>query len=91
MAITVVNETNATGLEFTINGITDGSGTPMWSGSLDPSGQPNATNVMDVSGFELYQIVFYTVGYAGEGLASASTPEITDNVLVAFNIDVQPN
>ena len=91
MAITIVNETNAAGLEFTINGLTDGSGTPMWSGSLDPSGQPNATNVMEVSGFELYQVVFYTVGYAGEGLASASTQEITDNVLVAFNIDVQPN
>jgi hypothetical protein len=91
MAITVVNETNAEGLEFTINGITDGSGTPMWSGSLDPWGQPNATQVMDVSGFTLYQVVFYTVGYAGDQLASASTPEISDNVIVAFNIDVQPN
>ena len=92
MAITIVNETNAGGLEFTINGMTDGSGTPMWSGSLDPSGQPNATNVMDVSGYELYQVVFYTVGYAGgDQLASASTQEITDNVTVAFNIDVQPN
>lgn len=91
MAITVVNETNAEGLEFTINGMTDGSGTPMWSGSLNPSGQSNSTLIMDVSGFELYQVVFYPVGYAGDQSAFASTPEITDNVLVAFNIDVQPN
>ncbi len=92
MAITVVNETNAEGIEFTINGMTDGSGTPMWSGSVNPSGQPGSQQVMEVSGFELYQVVFYPVGYTGPNQATyASTPEITDNVLVAFNIDVQPN
>ena len=92
MAITIVNETNAEGLEFTINGMTDGSGAPMWSGSLDPSGQPMATNVMEVSGYDLYQVVFYPIGYTGSDQAAvASTGEISDNVLVAFNIDVQPN
>jgi len=92
MAITVVNETNAEGLEFTINGMIDGSAVPTWSGSLNPSGQPGSQQVMDVSGFELYQVVIYPIGYTGSNqLASASTQEITDNVLVAFNIDVQPN
>jgi hypothetical protein len=91
MAITVVNETNAEGLEFFINGMTDGSGTPMWSGSLAPSGQPNATIVTEVSGYELYQVVFFPVGWNGDQMAPAATPEITDNALVAFNIDVQPN
>jgi hypothetical protein len=92
MAITVVNETNAEGLEFWISGMTNGSATPMWSGSLNPSGQPTATLVMEVSGYELYQVVFFPVGWnGGNQVATASTPEITDNVLVAFNIDVQPN
>jgi ribosomal protein S6E (S10) len=56
MAITVVNGTNAEGIEFTINGMTDGSGTPMWSGSLTPAGQQGSQIVQDVSGFETYQV-----------------------------------
>lgn len=92
MAITVVNGTNAEGIEFTINGMTDGSATPMWSGSLNPVGQQGSQQVMEVSGFETYQVVFYPVGYTGSNqLASASTPEITDEVLVAFNLDVEAN
>jgi ribosomal protein S6E (S10) len=92
MAITVVNGTNAEGMEFTINGMTDGSGTPMWSGSLTPAGQQGSQIVQEVSGFETYQVVFYPVGYTGsnEG-TSASSPEVTDSVIVAFNIDVEAN
>lgn len=92
MAITVVNGTNAEGIEFTINGMTDGSATPMWSGSLTPAGRQGSQIVQDVSGFETYQVVFYPVGYTGSNqLASASSPEVTDKVLVAFNIDVMAN
>ncbi|HVF67517.1 MAG TPA: hypothetical protein VM914_07630 [Pyrinomonadaceae bacterium] len=92
MAITVVNGTNAENLEFTINGMTDGSGTPMWSGNLSPVGQPNSTLVMDVSGFETYQVVFFTVGWTGtDQVASATSPQVTDSVIVALNIDVFAN
>ncbi|MBV9926411.1 MAG: hypothetical protein JOZ96_15440 [Acidobacteria bacterium] len=92
MAITVVNGTNAEGIEFTINGMTDGSATPMWSGSLNPAGQQGSQQVMQVSGFELYQVQFYPVGYTGSNeLASATTPQITDEVIVAFNLDVVAN
>jgi hypothetical protein len=92
MAITVVNGTNAENLEFTINGMTDGSGTPMWSGNLSPAGQQNSQIVIDVSGFETYQVVFYPVGYTGPNeAASASSPQVTDSVIVAFNIDVLAN
>ena len=92
MAITVVNGTNAEGIEFTINGMTDGSATPMWSGSLTPMGQPGSQIVQEVSGFMTYQVVFYPVGYAGPDVAAfASSPQVTDDVLVAFNIDVLAN
>lgn len=92
MAITVINGTNAEGLEFTINGMTDGSGTPMWSGSLNPSGQQGSQQVMEVSGFETYQVVFYPVGWTGPNSAAvAASPQVTDKVLVAFNIDVMAN
>ena len=92
MAITVVNGTNAENLEFTINGMTDGSGTPMWSGNLAPANQQGSQQVMEVSGFETYQVVFYTVGWTGpNSAASASSPEVTDAVIVALNIDVLAN
>jgi hypothetical protein len=88
MAITVVNGTNATGVEFMINGMTDGSGTPMWSGSLNPSGQDGYQNVMEVSGFETYTVAFYTVGYNGDNIASATSPEVTDATAVWLSIEV---
>lgn len=92
MAITVVNGTNAEGIEFTINGMTDGSATPMWSGSLNPAGQQGSQQVQEVSGFETYQVVFYPVGYAGPNQwTAASSPQVTDSVIVAFNIDVFAN
>ena len=92
MAITVVNGTNAEGIEFNINGMIDGSAVPMWSGSLTPAGQQGSQIVQDVSGFETYQVVFYPVGYTGPNEStSASSPEVTDSVLVAFNIDVFAN
>lgn len=92
MAITVVNGTNAEGIEFTINGMVDGSAVPTWSGSVNPAGQQGSQQVMEVSGFETYQVVFYPVGYTGSNeLASASTPEVTDDVIVAFNLDVIAN
>lgn len=92
MAITVVNGTNAEGIEFSINGMTDGSGTPMWSGSLNPAGQQGSQQVMEVSGFETYQVVFYPVGWTGpDQFTGASSPQVTDSVIVAFNIDVFAN
>lgn len=92
MAITVVNGTNAEGVEFTINGMTDGSATPMWSGSLNPVGQKGSQIVQDVSGFETYQVVFYPVGWTGpDQFAGAASPQVTDSVIVAFNIDVFAN
>ena len=92
MAITVVNGTNAENLEFMINGVTDGSGTPMWSGNLSPMDQPNSTIVMDVSGYETYTVSFFIVGWTGtDQVASATSPEVTDNTIVALNIDVDSN
>lgn len=92
MAITVVNGTNAENIEFIINGVTEGSGTPMWSGNLSPMGQPNSTIVMDVSGFETYTVSFFPVGWTGTNqTASATTPEITDKTIVALNLDVDSN
>lgn len=91
MAITVVNGTNAENLEFMINGVTDGSGTPMWSGNLSPSGQQNSQIVMDVSGFETYTVTFFPVGWNGNQMAAATSPQVTDKVIVAFNIDVMAN
>jgi hypothetical protein len=92
MAITVVNGTPATGVEFMICGYVDGSANPaMWSGSLQPAGQEGDANVMEVSGFESYGVFFYPVGYNGDNMASAWSPEVTDNTIVALNIDVDAN
>ena len=92
MAITVVNGTTAENLEFMINGVTDGSGTPMWSGNLSPMGQQNSTIVMDVSGFETYTVDFYPVGQTGtDQTPVATSPEVTDNTIVALNLDVDSN
>ena len=92
MAITVVNGTNAENIEFLIMGVTDGSGTPMWSGNLSPMGQPNSTLVMDVSGYETYRISFFPVGYTGPNSAAfAMSPDVTDETIVALNIDVDSN
>jgi hypothetical protein len=92
MAITVVNGTTAENLEFIINGVTDGSGTPMWSGNLSPMEQPNSTLVMEVSGYETYTVAFFPVGWTGPNTAAmATSPEVTDNTIVALNIDVDSN
>jgi hypothetical protein len=90
MAITVVNGTPATGVEFMICGYVDGSANPpMWSGSLQPYPQDGYQNVMDVSGFETYGIGFYTVGYNGDGMATAWSPEVTDETTVSLTIIVE--
>lgn len=92
MPITVVNNTDAMALEFTINAMVSGSWMPMWSGELAASGQLDSTLVMNVSGYKLYQVAFFPVGSAdpGQGPGYATTAGISDDVTVALNIDVQP-
>ena len=88
MAITVVNGTSATGLEFMVFGYVDGSANPpMWSGSLNPSGQQGSSNVIDVSGFISYGISFFPVGWVQEGAAFALSPQVTDQTTVVFAIN----
>lgn len=90
MAITVVNGTPATGVEFMICGYVDGSANPpMWSGSLQPYPQDGSQNVMEVSGFETYGIGFYSVGYNGNDMAVAWSPEVTDETTVSLTIIVE--
>jgi hypothetical protein len=92
MAITVVNGTPATGVEFMICGYVDGSANPpMWSGSLQPMDQSGSSNVMEVSGYESYGVGFYTVGWNGNDMAVAWSPEITDDTTVSLSIDVEAN
>lgn len=92
MPITVVNQTNATGVEFMIRGYVDGSANPpMWSGSLQPVNHSGYQNVMEVSGFDTYGVGFYTVGYNGDDIAIAWSPEVTDDTLVALAINVMAN
>ena len=89
MSITVANNTSATGVEFMICGYVDGSANPpMWSGSLNPSGQPDSSNVIDVSGFITYGVSFFPVGWVQDGAAFAASPQVTDQVIVALNINV---
>lgn len=88
MAITVVNGTSATGLEFQVYGYVDGSANPpMWSGSLNPSGQPDSSNVIDVSGFITYGVSFSPVGWVQDGAAVAASPQVTDQTTVVFAIN----
>ena len=88
MAITVVNSTPAQGLEFTICGYVDGSANPpMWSGSLNPSGQPDSSNVIDVSGFVTYGVSFFPVGWVQDGAAFAASPQVTDKTTVVLAIN----
>ena len=88
MAITVVNGTPAQGLEFVINGMTDGSGTPMWSGSLNPINTSGYTLDMEVSGFDSYSVGFYTVGWNGDNWAIAWSQPVTDGTMVTLAINV---
>ena len=90
MAITVVNQTSAVGLEFVISAYVDGSGMPpMWSGNLAPSGQDGSSVVVDVSGYESYAVGFYTVGWLPDnGWAIAWSPQVTDKTTVALAINV---
>jgi hypothetical protein len=89
MAITVVNGTPAQGLEFSILGYIDGSALPpMWSGSLNPSGQPDSSNVVDVSGYVTYGVSFFPVGWLPNNETSfAWSPQVTDNTTVIFAIN----
>ena len=89
MAITVVNQTSAVGLEFVICAYIDGSGTPpMWSGNLAPSGQDGSTVEMDVSGYDIYGVGFWPVGWLPNGQQSiAWSPMVTDQVTVALAIN----
>jgi hypothetical protein len=89
MAITVVNGTSATGLEFQVYGYVDGSANPpMWSGSLQPSGQQGSSNVIEVSGFVTYGVSFFPVGWVpNDGAANAWSPQVTDNTSVVFAIN----
>ncbi len=89
MAITVVNGTNATGLEFYVNGFVDGSALPpMWSGSLNPSGQNGSSIVVDVSGYITYAVGFWPVGWLpNDQMSIAWSPQVTDQVTVALAIN----
>jgi hypothetical protein len=93
MAIEVVNSTPAAGLEFFICGYVNGSATtPLWSGTLQPSGQDGYQVSMDVSGYMSYGVAFYTVGWLpNEGWAYAMSPEVTDSTLVELAINVEAN
>ena len=90
MAITVVNETSAIGLEFMVCGYVDGSANPpMWSGTLQPMNQQGSQITMDVSGYETYAVGFYTVGWLpNDQWAIAWSPQVTDQTTVALAINV---
>lgn len=88
MAITVVNETSATGVEFMICGYVDGSANPpMWSGSLQPSGQQGSQNVIDVSGYVTYAVGFFPVGWVNNETSIAWSPQVTDKTTVQLAIN----
>jgi hypothetical protein len=89
MAITVVNQTSAIGLEFMVCGYVDGSANPpMWSGSLQPSGQDGSSNVIEVSGYITYAIGFFPVGWLPNNETSiAWSPQVTDQTTVALAIN----
>jgi hypothetical protein len=89
MAITVVNQTSAVGVEFLVFGYVDGSANPpMWSGNLNPSGQDGSQNVVDVSGFVTYGVSFFPVGWEPNNQPSfARSPQVTDNTTVALAIN----
>ena len=89
MAITVVNGTNAQGLEFSVCGVVDGSANPpMWSGSLTPMNTSGDTVQMDVSGYDSYSVGFYTVGNAGDNWAITWSQPVTDGTSVMLTINV---
>jgi hypothetical protein len=89
MAITVVNQTSATGVEFFVCGYVDGSANPpMWSGSLQPSGQEGSENVIEVSGYVTYAVGFFPVGWLANNETSfAWSPQVTDQTTVALAIN----
>lgn len=89
MAITVVNQTSAIGLEFYICAYVDGSATPpLWSGSLNPSGQEGSSVDMEVSGYVTYGVGFWPVGWLPNNETSiAWTPQVTDKTTVALAIN----
>jgi hypothetical protein len=89
MAITVVNGTPAQGLEFSICGYVDGSANPpMWSGSLQPSGQDGSQNVIEVSGYITYAVGFFPVGWLPNNESTfAWSPQVTDKTTVALAIN----
>ncbi len=88
MAITVVNQTSATGVEFMVCGYVDGSANPpMWSGSLQPSGQEGSQNVIDVDGYVTYAVGFFTVGWVENEISYAWSPQVTDKTTVALAIN----
>ena len=89
MAITVVNGTSATGVEFQVCGYVDGSANPpMWSGSLNPSGQDGSSNVIEVSGYITYAVGFFPVGWQQNETSTAWSPQVTDQTTVALAINV---
>jgi hypothetical protein len=89
MAITVVNQTSAVGLEFVVCAYVDGSGTPpLWSGTLAPSGQDGSSVVMDVSGYITYGVGFWPVGWLpNDQMSIAWSPQVTDQTTVALAIN----
>ena len=89
MSITVANNTSAVGVEFMICGYVDGSANPpMWSGSLNPSGQDGSSIVVDVSGYVTYAVGFFPVGWLPNNQTSfAWSPQVTDQVIVAIAIN----
>ena len=89
MSITVANNTSATGVEFMICGYVDGSANPpMWSGSLNPSGQDGSSVVVDVSGYMTYGVGFWPVGWLpNDQISVAWSPQVTDQTTVALAIN----
>ncbi|HEX8560950.1 MAG TPA: hypothetical protein VF668_22850 [Pyrinomonadaceae bacterium] len=86
MAITVVNETSAVGVEYLVCGYVDGSANPpMWSGTLDP-GKPET---VEVSGYMTYAVGFWPVGWLpNDQMSIAWSPEVTDKTKVALAINI---
>jgi hypothetical protein len=89
MAITVVNQTSAIGLEFMVCGYVDGSANPpMWSGSLTPINTSGYSIQMEVSGYDSYGVGFYTVGYNGNDLPITWSNPVADGTMVSLAINI---
>lgn len=92
MAIEIVNSTDAPQIGYQILGYSDPNASgvliPGASGVLTPSGQEGFKEVVQVSGYELYSVLFSPIGFQG-GPGTAASPQITDSTLVQLAIVVE--